>query len=285
MHGGVHRESTCDVSRVGFLAVATSASLRRVVGSTMLPHRPIKRAAYRLLGDERYAALQSRYWRSRLRRLDYPYEFREEIAGAVSGGDTVVDVGANVGQYCALLAEMVGPEGRVIAFEPLPRTFRILESVVGGLGLSNVDAFQLALADVNGITEFTGVLDEDGLPDSGLAHLVEVGAFGTVEVPVARLDSLFEQTLRIDGCSLLKIDTEGAELLVLRGALAFLETHRPMILVEMDTGMQARYDCSPKQTVAFLERLGYECPPGWRRSQNRLFRPSVAIGCHQSTSS
>ena len=202
----------------------------------------------------------------------------------MSRGDTVLDVGANVGQYCALLAEVVGPEGRVIAFEPAPRTFRILESVVGGLRLSNVEAFRLALADVDGTAQFADVLDDDGLPDSGLAHLVETTTPGTVEVPVARLDSLCGTTLRVDRCSLLKIDTEGAELLVLRGASAFLEAHRPMILIELDTGMQARYDCSPKQTVAFLERLGYECPPGWRRSQNRLFRPSAAVGGHRRTS-
>jgi len=137
----------------------------------MLLRRSTKRAAHRLLGDERYLALQSRYWRSRLRRLRYAYEFREEIASTVSPGDTVLDVGANVGQYAALLAGMVGPEGRVIAFEPVPRTFRILSSVVAGLGLSNVDTVQLALADFDGTAPLNEVLDAHGLPDSGLAHL------------------------------------------------------------------------------------------------------------------
>jgi FkbM family methyltransferase len=244
----------------------------------MLGRRPTKRVTHRLLGDAGYAELQSRYWRSRLRRLRYPYEFRTEIAAAVSPGDTVVDVGANVGQYAALLARMVGPEGRVLAFEPVPRTFRILASVVAGLELSNVETLQLALADSDGTARFAEVQDVDGLPDSGLAHLATGADRSTVEVPVARLDSLCAGSLAIAGCTFLKIDVEGAELLVLRGASAFLETRRPLILVEVDRGMQARYDCSPEETIAFLEGLGYVCPPDGRRSPNFLFRPSPGGG-------
>jgi len=133
----------------------------------MLLRRSTKRAAHRLLGDERYAAVQSRYWRSRLRRLRYAYEFREEIASTVSPGDTVLDVGANVGQYAALLAAMVGPEGRVLAFEPVPRTFCILGSVVAGLGLSNVDTVQLALADFDGTAPFKEVWTPTGFLTPG----------------------------------------------------------------------------------------------------------------------
>lgn len=240
----------------------------------MLIRRSAKRAAYRLLGDDGYATVQSRYWQWRLRRRRYPYEFRQEIAAAVAPGDTVLDVGANVGQYAALLAGIVGPEGRVLAFEPVPRTFAILSSVVAGLALSNVDLVQLALADVDGTVAFTEVLDAHGLPDSGLAHVTSPSDRGTVEVPVARLDSLSAGLLAVDACAFMKIDVEGAELLVLRGASAFLETRRPLILVEIDRGMQARYNCSPEETIAFLEGVGYTSQPDGRRSQNFLFSPS-----------
>jgi hypothetical protein len=80
--------------------------------------------------------------------------------------------------------------------------------------------------------------------------------------------------LAVDACAFMKIDVEGAELLVLRGASAFLETRRPLILVEIDRGMQARYNCSPEETIAFLEGVGYTSQPDGRRSQNFLFRPS-----------
>ena len=66
-----------------------------------------KVVAHRLLGDRGYAAVQTRYWRRRVRRLRYPFEFREEIEAAVKPGDIVLDVGANVGQYTALLSRLV----------------------------------------------------------------------------------------------------------------------------------------------------------------------------------
>ena len=216
-----------------------------------------KRVAHRWLGDDRYASLQARHWRSRLARLDYPYEFREEIGAAVSPGDTVLDVGANVGQYTALLAELVGPAGRVIAFEPVPRTFGILQSVVSGLGLANVEPLAVALGEADGTASMIDVRDADGLPDPGLSHLGSRADGTAVEVQVARLDSLSDR-LRLDSCSFVKIDVEGAELLVLRGATAFLATHRPAILIELDREMSARYGASPAETTSFLERLGYE---------------------------
>ena len=234
-----------------------------------------KRVVHRWLGDDRYASLQARHWRSRLARLDYPYEFREEIAAAVAPGDTVIDVGANVGQYTALLADLVGPTGRVIAFEPVPRTFGILQSVVSGLGLGNVEPLAVALGEVDGTASMIDVRDADGLPDPGLSHLGSSTDGDAVDVSVARLDSLCEQ-IRLDACSFVKIDVEGAELLVLRGAVAFLATHRPTILVELDREMSARYGCSPTETTAFLERVGYERldlrdDPSWS-GPSRLFR-------------
>ena len=183
-----------------------------------------------------------------------------------------MDVGANVGQYTALLADLVGPRGRVIAFEPVPRTFGILQAVVSGLGLANVEPHAVALGDGDGKASMIDVRDADGLPDPGLSHLGSATGGAAVVVPVARLDTLSERTLRVDSCSFVKIDVEGAELLVLRGASAFLATHRPAILVELDRVMSARYGCSPAETVAFLERLGYEPVSDDAPGPSRFFR-------------
>jgi FkbM family methyltransferase len=220
--------------------------------------RWLKRATYSLVGDAHYASIEARYWRARLRRSRYPYEFRSAIETLVAGGDTVIDVGANVGQYSVLFARLVGAEGRVLAFEPVPRTFGVLRSVLRGLGIGNVDPRRMALGDVDGSTAMTEVLDEDGLPEPGLAHLASSSGGGTVDVSVARLDTLRAGSIPFARCAFMKIDVEGAELAVLRGASGVLATDRPAVMVEVDRGMSARYGCTPEQTLAFLADLGYE---------------------------
>lgn len=238
--------------------------------------RAAKRSVRRALGDSTYEWLESLYWLRRLRRLDYPYEARDAVASIVSSGDTVVDVGANVGQYTVLLAGLVGAEGRVVAFEPVPRTLRVLRDVVAGLRLSNVEPVELALGDFDGRAGMQEVVDGDGLPDPGLAHLT-LESPGTALVPVARLDSVCDE-LGIETCSFMKVDVEGAELLVLRGAESFLRTRRPVLLVEIDRGMSARYRASPEETLALLARLGYE-PAGAERvvwdGPSTLFYPAT----------
>jgi FkbM family methyltransferase len=241
--------------------------------------RAAKVTAHRVLGDRGYTALQTRYWRSRVTRLHYPYEFRPEIEDIVSPGDTVLDIGANVGQYAALLARLVGPKGRVISFEPEPRTFAMLESIVGKIGLSNVETMQLALADFDGTAHIVRVFDEKGLQEIGHTHLASASASepASVEALVARLDTLCSESLRVETCSFVKIDVEGSESLVLRGAETFLATRRPVLLVELDVAMSARYDTSPDETIAFLNGVGYEqwnpAASDWRRGQSGLFRP------------
>ena len=238
--------------------------------------RPIKLAIHRVLGERTFAALQSRYWCSRVRRLRYSFEFRDEIEAAVSPGDTVLDVGANVGQYAALLARLVGPTGRVLAFEPEPRTHAILHSNVRRIGLSSVETFQLALADFTGTALIVRVVDEDGLPNIGLTHLATQSEAASGDARVAALDGLSE-SLRVDSCAFVKIDVEGSEMLVLRGGARFLATRRPLLMVELDHMMSARYGSSPADVIVFLKELGYEL---WKprttadwRGRSGLFRP------------
>jgi len=197
-----------------------------------------KVVAHRVLGERGYAALQRRYWRRRVSRLDYPFEFREEIEAAVSPGDTVLDIGANVGQYTALLARLVAPTGRVIAFEPDPRTHAMLASIACDLDLSNVETVELALADLAGTVPIVQVRDRDGLPNMGLTHLASAAEDPSGEAASERLDTICSE---VEACTFAKIDVEGSEILVLRGGARFLTTRRPLLMVELDDAMSARY--------------------------------------------
>jgi FkbM family methyltransferase len=237
--------------------------------------RWMKRATYSLVSDGRYARIEAHYWQARLRRSRYPYEFRSTIESLVTPGDTVIDVGANVGQYSVLFSGLVGREGRVLAFEPVPRTFEVLRAVLDGLGASNVDPHRVALGDRDGRMTMTEVFDADGLPDPGLAHATPSDDQGSVEVSVARLDALRAGPIPFGRCSFMKIDVEGAELAVLRGAARALATDRPAVMVEVDRGMSARYGFTPKETIAFLAGMGYERsePEEATRGPSMLFLP------------
>lgn len=228
-----------------------------------------KLAIRRTLGERGYMALQARYWRSRVKRLRYPFDFREQIAAAIGPGDTVLDIGANVGQYTALFARLVGPSGRVLAFEPEPRTYAILHTIVKDLGLRNVETFQLAIADFTGTASLVPMDDSDGLPNMGITRLARQDDPSFGEIRVATVDELFDE-LRMDACAFMKVDVEGAEVMVLRGATKFLATRHPLLMVECHTA--ENYEAA----VASLRRLGYELwkpSVSGRSDGNALFRP------------
>lgn len=126
-----------------------------------------------------------------------------------SAGDTIIDVGAGVGEEAVVFSRLVGPTGRVVSIEAHPGTFRCLEATVALSNLSNVTAVQCAVADKNGELSIS----------TGENHLMNtvVGSQGDVTVPARALHSLLDE-LGIGEVSLLKMNIEGAERLALQGA-------------------------------------------------------------------
>jgi FkbM family methyltransferase len=167
----------------------------------------------------------------------------------VSRGDRAADVGANCGIYTFELSSLVGPEGRVYAFEPIPENFRILDAVVYEAGLSNVVTFHAALAASAGSREMT-------IPEAGafrglyMARMSKPADRGRrVQVPAVVLDDLWRDR-RVDSLDFIKCDVEGAELEVLAGAEQLLRAQLPGWLVEV-----AR--ATSREVFDIFNRLGY----------------------------
>jgi len=118
------------------------------------------------------------------------------------------DVGANVGFYTLLFAELVGPQGKVFAFEPLGRNVDLLRRHVEINGYRNVRIFPCALADFDGEVSF------DPGPNPSIGR---IAPSGPLRVPCARADTLLA-TGEVEAPDVIKIDVEGAEAAVLRGA-------------------------------------------------------------------
>ncbi len=138
----------------------------------------------------------------------------------VKPGDVVYDVGAHFGYYTLLASKLVGPEGRVLAFEPSPPNLARLYRHIELNRYSNVQVLELAIGDREGIVRF------EARAGSGLGHLA---ADGPTEVKVTRLDALQGHPLP----KVIKIDVEGAEVGVLQGAASLLAAAKPSIFLSL----------------------------------------------------
>ncbi|MGZ6344117.1 MAG: FkbM family methyltransferase [Candidatus Limnocylindrales bacterium] len=180
-------------------------------------------------------------------------------------GTTAIDVGANVGIHTVPLARSVNP-GRVMAIEPHEPNVRRLRTNLEANGLTNVDVYPMAAGPEDG-TVMLHLAD-----DAAYASIAEVpegrGLDREVAVPQVRLDTLWEGAGR-PSVSLLKIDVEGAEEAVLRGAGRLLSAQAPAIVVEANDAEHMRSLSSQ------LERHGYrQAPVAGFQPWNHLFLPA-----------
>lgn len=158
----------------------------------------------------------------------------------------IYDVGANVG-FFTVIAARLSPQGRVVAFEPLPENSERIRHNVALNNLQNIIVRSEALSDTDAQAQFQVSAE----PTWGQLVSVSKGIgpkVGTIDVKVSRLDSLVEAG-EIPTPALIKIDVEGAEAGVLRGAERTLRQARPILLIELH---------GTNQTVAcLLESLAY----------------------------
>ena len=125
-------------------------------------------------------------------------------------GDTVLDVGANIGTISLTASGIVGSAGKVYAIEPHPRTFVSLKSNIALNQRTNIDAINVALGAHSGTIHFSNSTDDS---QNAVIHLSELQS-QFLEVPVRRMDDLPLGKIPI---TLLKIDVEGYEKIVLEG--------------------------------------------------------------------
>lgn len=151
-------------------------------------------------------------------------------------GDIFFDVGAYKGYYSLLASELVGERGKVIAFEPYKEAFEILLKNIRLNGITNIIAENVALSDFEGAGKF--------VPAGIGSHLGN----GNQIIKVKTLDNVVN-TLKIVP-DIIKIDVEGAEYSVLRGAKNVLKHYRPTLIIEI-------HRSADFQLFNYLTSLGY----------------------------
>jgi len=198
--------------------------------------------------------------------------FEEQLyCGLIEKGDFCFDVGANIGEISRLMARLSGPGGCVVAFEPVPSTYRLLcehlqrdayeKAVIVTLpfGLSDSSGFRAVSIPGELHTRASLASAESWSAAQSSAVTARQCRFETLDETLS-----FWAPLRP---SFLKIDVEGAELMVLKGgAKSFTDGLRPLIVMELFAPWQAAYGLRPWDVLSFLKSLGYffnfVCPDG-----------------------
>ena len=180
------------------------------------------------------------------------------LADALGTGDVFLDVGANTGLFVLPIAEVVGREGRVLAFEPARDAARLLRSAARERGvLFQVSLYEMALGDETGSQELRA---DPALPEDTTKRSLYVDGPVVAEVPVRAFDELVRSG-EVDlarGIDAVKIDVEGAEVRVLAGMRETLERHRPrMVVIETIEGHLNRAGSSVSEVDAFMRDVGY----------------------------
>ncbi|MBS1810944.1 MAG: FkbM family methyltransferase [Acidobacteria bacterium] len=162
-------------------------------------------------------------------------------------GAVVIDVGANIGYYTRIASNLVGQEGQVLAFEPSPKALSVLKLNTGDLG--NVQIFPVALSDSEGEVRF--YVRKNG----GTSSLSADSGAQQVLVKMTTLDHLPINVQQVD---FIKIDVEGFEPDVLRGAQSVIKRFRPIVYLEYFEHYAEQRGFASSVFDSFFSDLDYE---------------------------
>lgn len=166
----------------------------------------------------------------------------KNLRNGLRPGFIYVDVGANIGTTIWLFA---GKASQIVAFEPIPNLFNTIRKSVIANGVTHVDLRQLAIGDKVGTVK---------MGDNDNSSIVTIGDPDSLEIQISTLDMELSNRSVID---LIKIDVEGFELRVLKGARKLLSIHKPLLLIEVHPGFLKQYGDSMVELLSFLDDCEY----------------------------
>jgi FkbM family methyltransferase len=172
------------------------------------------------------------------------------IKDFVKKGDTAIDIGGNLGFFVLILNELVGDSGKIYSFEPSKKLYHKLASTIKINNLQNVTLVNIALGE----SEESTTLHYNP-KQSGLSSIISdfEGNSLSEEIKITTLDNFSK---KLSGrVSFIKIDTEGYEPQVLRGAKELIKRDRPTIYIELGGDHQK----SSLEALQVLKELDYHC--------------------------
>jgi FkbM family methyltransferase len=171
-----------------------------------------------------------------LKSGQYEENIQRVFKALIKKGDTVIDIGANIGIHTILMSKLAGDEGRVIAFEPIPHLIKRLNANLSLNNCRNVTISNYAIGNENKKITINAVNENDFNQGSSSVVVNEHLATGNVntfklDVDSRKLDHLCDE-FNITKLNFIKMDIEGFEFFALKGMLDVLNKFRPSMIIE-----------------------------------------------------
>ncbi len=200
---------------------------------------------------------------------------RKRLYGLIHLGNMVIDVGANVGDITMHMAKLVGPEGRVYAFEPHPVNHgRVMRNLALN-AFGNIKLERMGLGNDPG--KFAMQSRDDA--NQGMNRIVpgSQGISSDESIDVTTLDDYVREN-GLRSLEVIKIDVEGFESRVIQGGMATLRRWKPVLFIEVDEVNLAEQGSSPQQLLALLVELGYRFEDA--ATEKPITMDDGLAGCH-----
>lgn len=167
---------------------------------------------------------------------------------AIKKGDVIFDIGANIGYYTVLASKLVDLKGKVYAFEPDPDNLKLLEKNILLNKCSNVVVVPMAVSERAGTLTFKKDLSNPGES--------KISEKGNVKVKATTLDK-FITSRRIKKIDLIKVDVEGAEINVLKGARTLIGRKDIKMFFECNPKVLRTFGFGVNELLFEAKRLGF----------------------------
>ena len=186
---------------------------------------------------------------------EFEYELINFLSLILNKCSVFIDIGANIGIYTLLASQQMKNMGKVYAFEPSGWAYdRLLENLRIN-NFNNVETFKIAVSDITGNLKFH-MCDDDAynsLSDAPMQKVKEV-----IEIQSVRLENFCEEC-GIKVVDIIKIDAEGADYRVLKGAENILKSNpSPMIICELNKNILKSLSYTKKDFISFMKSFSYD---------------------------
>ncbi|WP_018150486.1 FkbM family methyltransferase [Leeia oryzae] len=184
--------------------------------------------------------------------LDYEKDEYSMIDNLSAECRSIIDIGANIGLY-ALNMAVSNRSAKIFCFEPIPKTFSVLQENIRLNSVNNIHAFNFGLSDEN--NEFLFYYYPEGSGNASSVNVSERSDIETVTCQVKKMDTYFAtEGIHAD---FIKCDVEGAELLVFKGGQTVISRDCPIVFSEILRKWSAKFNYNPNEIFTFFANLGY----------------------------